>query len=110
RPVLLIRPQGAGPRRVAISVENVGRGPALEIRAEMHGYDLPSPGLAKPSNGILKVGEVEELVWDEIGPFAGPLAGSVVCRDLSHWVYVTRFILSQPEGADPTGTQWSGAG
>src|SRR5262249_1132738 len=89
-----------------LNVENVGRGPALEVRGELAEFEKPTPGIAQPVGEILPEGSSMTLAWTGLGEAHKALSGVVIYGDISEWVYVSRFIAVPPEGARPD--NWGG--
>jgi hypothetical protein len=96
RPVLVARGlMFDSDQAVQVAVENVGRGPALEARAELHGFELPDPGLAHPRGAVIAAGTDFAFTW--YLDLQGPTIGRLICQDVTGGVCVTTFLVDVDE-------------
>lgn len=108
RPLLLVRGAQYPSNRVTMTVANIGRGPALDVRGELDGLDKLKPGIAQPVGAIVDVGGTLALEWSSLENTSGVLTGAIVSSDISGWTYVSRFGVSRTTEPDPMGVKSPG--
>jgi hypothetical protein len=119
RPVLLVR--GRVPAEVrghqrgiaynegtlSIFVENVGRGPALDVQAELPDFGLPGPGYGVPEGAMpaaggmstryytaIAPGDLVAYTWESLGNVRHRISGSFSYTDMSGGFHSTSFDIS----------------
>ena len=115
RPVVIVREDsqgmvaaiGGNDDRLDVVAENVGRGPALDVTAELDGFEKPGPGFGAPAGSshsagrplptLLAPGDRVRFRWSGLeGRHVEAVTGLFSYEDLSRTSYTTLFFIRSP--------------